>query len=361
MQTVNLDSDMKTLDDTFDVAINSITASIDKVEGKYLALRREMRKKKTHSAWWITHTQNILDVLNVELTFTRKLLEECYVLNENNQLTSKIRNWCIELVDDIDERALLAKAAVSRDFGQFPRFEERTQLRAFVKTHWKVYSEVKEQDKVPKNWTTTFLDKLETTLKSMRLPRSVFISYEREMKKDLLTIKWKIRKILRENKIYLWYDTTMSEGALWDKVIENNVRDMDVVLLLLNKAYFSKDYILKKEISAFNKKLNKRQIVLLVVKLEDFDFTKDSFIDEALQLYKKNNPEIFSDDDSETKSIISDSTKIIGKVQHIFSSEIFPGTSESYEKLADKIIEAMNKLSDKNEVKRYINKLYPYG
>ena len=84
--------------------------------------------------------------------------------------------------------------------------------------------------------------------KNSKKQLSVFLSYSRkdEKLKDLLNKK--LFALKRTGKISVWHDKEIEGGSEWEKTIKEELKNADIILLLISPAFIASEYIMKVEL-----------------------------------------------------------------------------------------------------------------
>ena len=118
-------------------------------------------------------------------------------------------------------------------------------------------------------------------------PQKVFISYShddieyrRELQKYLITLK-------RENLIEIWQDEMIQVGSDWDETIRKNLKEADIIILLISQSFIASDYIYRVELQeALTKHQEKNTIFPILIKDCDYQHLATSLNGKTISLSK---------------------------------------------------------------------------
>lgn len=118
-------------------------------------------------------------------------------------------------------------------------------------------------------------------------PQKVFISYShddikyrRELQKYLITLK-------RENLIEIWQDEMIRVGSDWDETIRKNLKEADIIILLISQSFIASDYIYRVELQeALTKHQEKNTIFPILIKDCDYQHLATSLNGKTVSLSK---------------------------------------------------------------------------
>jgi len=113
--------------------------------------------------------------------------------------------------------------------------------------------------------------------KKPQQPIKVFFSYSHKDTDFMKHLSVHLAPLRRLEKIEVWTDKAIQAGEEWDVEIENNLRDSNVILLLVSADFVASSYIWKKEIPMALKLEKETKARVVPIYLRPFDFSGLNF------------------------------------------------------------------------------------
>jgi formylglycine-generating enzyme required for sulfatase activity len=97
-------------------------------------------------------------------------------------------------------------------------------------------------------------------------PLRIFIVYAHEDAGALNDIQGHFTPVVESEKLIIWYDGKILAGQNWDDQIKDNLRQSDIILLLISIHFFKSDYIKNTELTeALDRHREKKSVVIPVI------------------------------------------------------------------------------------------------
>ena len=148
------------------------------------------------------------------------------------------------------------------------------------------------------------------------LMKKLFISYsskDKHLKEQLLV---HLKVLERNNLVSTWHDGEILPGVDWDTAIKSELRNADIVLLLLSPDFLNSEYIWTEEVETalqlVKDESSKKLVVPIVLRSCGWLETSLKDIQAAGRVPKKGEPITLADDiDQAWQSVVTDLTKLI--------------------------------------------------
>lgn len=135
-------------------------------------------------------------------------------------------------------------------------------------------------------------------------PVKLFISYSHRDEKYRLSLESHLSILKRQGVISEWHDRKITPGSYWEREIDKNINNADIILLLISSDFISSDYCYEKELdTAINQHETQQSIVIpIIIRPTDWDDTSFS----AIQALPKDGVAVskWSDEDEAWLSVI---------------------------------------------------------
>jgi len=115
------------------------------------------------------------------------------------------------------------------------------------------------------------------------LDLKLFISYSHKDEKYVEEFKKRMSPLIENGLIREWYDRKIVPGKEWEKEIENNLSDADVICFFISANFLSSKYCRKEKEYAYNLK-KKKNIVLVPIILSPCAWEEDEKLSDLLAL-----------------------------------------------------------------------------
>src|SRR5215217_224888 len=79
-------------------------------------------------------------------------------------------------------------------------------------------------------------------------PLKIFCSYSHKDEEHLDVLREWLRGLQRQRLIEWWHDREIAPGWEWEEAIDKNLRNADIILLLVTPDFMASDYVFEKEI-----------------------------------------------------------------------------------------------------------------
>src|SRR5918994_615257 len=80
-------------------------------------------------------------------------------------------------------------------------------------------------------------------------PLKIFCSYSRKDEEHLNDLRDWLRDLERQGQIEWWHDREIVPGREYEKDIDKNLRNADIILLLVSPTFMASDYVYAKEVT----------------------------------------------------------------------------------------------------------------
>lgn len=93
-----------------------------------------------------------------------------------------------------------------------------------------------------------------------RRPLKVFVSYSHLEKRSYKNLEDHFGQLKRDELVELWYDGMINPKVGWDADIKNNLRDSDIVILLVSAGFLNSYYCCEVEMKLAMKRTGTRKL-----------------------------------------------------------------------------------------------------
>ncbi len=97
----------------------------------------------------------------------------------------------------------------------------------------------------------------------------IFIAYARKDIKHCQDLQKQLKYLERQHDAEVFYDGLIEPGAVWNDVLQQQIRDSDIILLLLSPDFVSSDYIMDIEVPLAFERYNQDKTQIIPVLLHD--------------------------------------------------------------------------------------------
>lgn len=118
----------------------------------------------------------------------------------------------------------------------------------------------------------------------------VFISYSHKDRRWLEYFRPHIKPLIRDEKIDIWDDTTISSGLEWRAEIDKAIRTARVAVLFVSAAFFSSDFIVKDELPPLIEAAQRGEILIIPVIISASRFLRDKNLSKFQAINDSANP-----------------------------------------------------------------------
>jgi len=101
--------------------------------------------------------------------------------------------------------------------------------------------------------------------------KKVFLSYSHDHLEAAKRLKTQLAVQEKMGKLDFWYDQNIEPGARWEKVIEEKIKEADIIILLLSPEFWASKFIWEKELPLVEARYSQGAKVICVM-LTDNDF-----------------------------------------------------------------------------------------
>lgn len=84
----------------------------------------------------------------------------------------------------------------------------------------------------------------------MPSPIKIFIAYARKDEELLAELRQHLTPLERSGEVSIWFDGKLEPGVVWEKAISDNLRQADIILLLISASSIASDYFYNTEMQA---------------------------------------------------------------------------------------------------------------
>ena len=131
----------------------------------------------------------------------------------------------------------------------------------------------------------------------MQIPLKVFLSYAHEDEDLKKRLDIHLTSLKRSGKIKTWSDRKIMPGEEWDSTIKEEMKEADIILLLVSADFLASDYIWKVELVNAMESHRSKESVVIPIFLKPCDWKEMPFA--LLQGLPKNAVPVTEFDDKE--------------------------------------------------------------
>ena len=103
----------------------------------------------------------------------------------------------------------------------------------------------------------------------------VFIVYARKDKQQFEDLSKHLRVLELTQKISIWSDRDIMAGELWDKAINDNLKQSDLILMLISPDFFNSDYVQQKEFDLAFQRFERGETEVLPIIIRPVSWLED--------------------------------------------------------------------------------------
>jgi len=111
----------------------------------------------------------------------------------------------------------------------------------------------------------------------MNQPKKVFISYSHKDIAFRERLQLQLKQLVRQKRIAeVWSDHKIKAGGNWNAEIENNLKEADIVFLLISDLFFASDFIDEKELPIVKERYENKECIVIPILVKPSSNWKDS-------------------------------------------------------------------------------------
>jgi len=120
-------------------------------------------------------------------------------------------------------------------------------------------------------------EKLKPNTINMNEPKKVFISYSHKDIEYRERLQLQLKQLVRQKRIEeVWSDHKVKTDDNWNAEIENNLKEADIVFLLISDLFFASDYIDEKELPIVKERYENKECIVIPILVKPSSNWKDS-------------------------------------------------------------------------------------